>query len=427
MTPCILIGAGAEAGAPFHIPNGQDFTWATCYTQNGRLYEALDNYYSPLLEAFPRDLHLPRKYQPLFLYEADNAEFLALIKGVLNDDGGANLLSEIIGTDYLKRMRDEEKYFKFSSKELRSLYEVIIKDSEKDTQSVLSLKNHLLQDLPDDAYFGTLDGYFSSLINPAKRNRSFWKLINYYWSAFFSVATPLIEHRFSNDALFKKLGIYRFTLNNLFDVVTQLFSDDVLIACEDNSNYYSQLSGLFDYALTTNYTPFVQILKTRTDSEPIRLSGSLAQFESVPELTVYDIRNEKWSSRDSSELIFPFIMTQIPVKPLICYRQMSEYARALDALDSSDTVVILGYSLCKNDAHIGSLLQAFLRRNTSNRLVYLSYKPEETSEIPNQTEILQLIRLSEKHAHQIKVVPMGDTAEVKPNALRDYLEQELKG
>ena len=98
-----------------------------------------------------------------------------------------------MGNSFLERESVDEGEQKLNCDELNTLYDALIKEASRDSLAIQKLKDHLLKDLPEDAYFGTIEGYFSSLLNPSRRNKAFWKLINYYWSAFFAVSAPLIE------------------------------------------------------------------------------------------------------------------------------------------------------------------------------------------------------------------------------------------
>ena len=423
MAASILIGAGAEVSAPYKIPGGQDFTWETCYTYNNALHKALGEYYSTILESPNRDTRLPRKYQSTFLYEASSTSFRELINGVLNSDEGIDIIADFIGMDFIERKQAGESNPKLSPEELETLYDDLIKETDTDSKDVQELKDCLFKDLPDDAYYGTIERYFSSLLNPSRRNKSFWKLINYYWSAFFAVAAPLIVREFIKDAQFQKKGLYQFTLNNLPEVLHTITSNEYIDRLSDEKqNYYSQLSGLFDYALTTNYTPFIRSMRIKDNSGPIRLSGSITLFESVPDLCVYDLLKD---DVPENTFLFPFVMTQVPVKPIIDFCQMREYSRAVNALDRSDAVVILGYSLCQNDAHIGSLLQAYLRRRSSNRLIYLDYQSTGTSSAIQVEDILDRIRISTDYQEQINVIPFGEDGGVSVDELRPCIETIL--
>ena len=65
-------------------------------------------------------------------------------------------------------------------------------------------------------------------------------------------------------------------------------------------------------------------------------------------------------------------MTRSPVKPIIDASQLRTYARAIQALDASDTLVVLGYSFCDDDAHIAAIVRDYIVRN-GKRMFYLGY------------------------------------------------------
>ena len=146
---------------------------------------------------------------------------------------------------------DEENQLDTYGRDL--LFDMLIK-RDKDAGYVSALKEVALEVIPDDAYYGTIETYFSSLINPARRNKSLWRLINYYWSAFFSVAEPLIRKAFEDDRLFKQQGLYRFTLNNINTVIDAITTRNQFTLQDIQDTYYARLRGRFDNVLTTNYT-----------------------------------------------------------------------------------------------------------------------------------------------------------------------------
>lgn len=193
MNVSLLIGAGAEVAPPYKIPNGQDFVWTTCYTYNKSLCIALEKYYGLILTNAPEAANLPRNYQSLFLYESNNASFKELINGILIDLDGASLLESLVRHHCSISSDEKDGKSNLSDEDYALLFDMLIRQGGEDSESVTKLKDHLLKDLPVDAYFSIIEKYFSSLLNPRKRNRSFWKLVNYYWSAYFAVAEPLID------------------------------------------------------------------------------------------------------------------------------------------------------------------------------------------------------------------------------------------
>ena len=156
---------------------------------------------------------------------------------------------------------------------------------------------------------------------------------------------------------------YNYILSNLKEVVCFISPTGQVFASEirdklDNS-YYKILSQLFpdSYAVTTNYTP---LLEHAGFAKPVCLAGKLSQFEIPGQLRVIDLQEEEIKN---NTLIFPFIATQSPIKPIIDYGQMLEYSRFIDMLTKVHTLVIIGYGINENDNHINALLRYFLYQN----------------------------------------------------------------
>jgi hypothetical protein len=106
--------------------------------------------------------------------------------------------------------------------------------------------------------------------------------------------------------------------------------------------------------------------------ECIYLAGKLSQFEWPHLLSVQDLANEE-TAISKSDFVFPFLMTQAPVKPIIAPVQIREYSKALQQLESADILFILGYSLCENDNHINAILRDFLLKSQDKKIIYFEY------------------------------------------------------
>lgn len=409
----LLVGAGAERPEPFNLPSGKDYTWSTCYTSNERLYSALRDYYQPKLpNKNVTDSLLPKTYQALFLYEPNNPEFRKLIDSVLLDENGRKCISEL-GITWKESIEDGgEKAYQLSKDSYQKLFNRLIKRDD-DTEDIGALKTFVLGKLPSDAYYGTIEGYFSSVLNPVRRHQSFWRLINYYWSAFFAIIGPLVSRRYSEDRLYKKQGLYHFVLNNLADVIRSITEDDFYSVEEVSQSYYRILSGCFDHVLTTNYTSYAGYV---TAEEPIYLSGSIWTFESARTLSLCDIRKE---APDDTDLLFPFLMTQAPIKPIVDSRQIEEYARANDVLKRTDELVILGYSLSNNDTHILNMIRSYLI-DEKHSLTFIDYVGDAHSEPEMPEGICSKLRAPIECSERISVIT------TKPDEI-NALAGRLKG
>lgn len=213
MSKTLLVGAGAECIEPFGLLAGKEFTFDTCYYQNEALYEALEEFYrGRLSKSANRDTGTPSSYQKLFLYSSKNVAFRKLSNYIVSASMDTFLGSQL--NEHIVKSQDDDEENQLDTYGRDLLFDMLIK-RDKDAGYVSALKEVALEVIPDDAYYGTIETYFSSLINPARRNKSLWRLINYYWSAFFSVAEPLIRKAFEDDRLFKQQGLYRFISNFL--------------------------------------------------------------------------------------------------------------------------------------------------------------------------------------------------------------------
>ncbi len=406
----LLVGAGAECVEPYNLPIGDGFTWDTCFTKNEDLYKALEKYYKPKLPKSKSGF--PHKYQGVFLYSPLSPEFKRLVSELVPEDKGETLTEEeketlraVFGNDFPKddSELDKIRQARLDSERYKSAFTAIIEDP--------NLKDRFskYRDTPlKEAYFGTIETHFSSLLRPGRRNASFWKLVNYYWSAFFSVSDRLIKRVRPETRVLEGPEYYSYVLDDLVNIVREisepnLFSDD-----ECAETYYGELAGLFDHVITTNYTSLSD--KLDVIGGPIHISGALWQFESAMSLSVRDIRE---GTGGEDELVFPYLLTQVPVKPIVCWEQAAELSRMVDALQETSDLCVLGYSFCPNDAHVASMVASWLALPGRRKLHYFDFSGECTTE-----HLCELLRIDEKsHSKRIHITPCKDL-EQKVRAIR---------
>ncbi len=309
---------------------------------------------------------------------------------------------------------DKEKFDKL----VEEIYSDIVTDnsenSNKDKQHVdnvtdnSKIQNEFINELKnsDLEFAGCLERDFATLMGLNKNdNFRYSRLFNYYWSSFFSIIDKIIE---KDDELIKKYELdkdkqdYYFNVfSNLKAIITEIYDEKFLKNYEnnkkndnndnnENKNYYEIFSSKdFDNwklhsVITTNYTPFMELYFDRKENnngkcdnkqdEPkksIYLSGKLSLFERSNENEVFDIRDEKKLKPID---YFPFIMTQSPIKPIIHPKQIIEYNNFLKALESSEILIIIGYSLTKNDNHICCFLKEYYLKG--NTIIYCKYEED---------------------------------------------------
>ena len=396
----LLVGAGAECCPPYSLPVGNEFTWETCYTKNEPLYSALEEFYAPLLKNL--DKGYPKKYQHAFLYSPSSPEFKRLLSELISETKGEVLsaaerttLETVFGDkcDLTPEFIDELRRCELSRDSYDRAFEKIVVNHFAKSAFIYDEQSTL-----KEAYFGTIESLFSSLLNPARRNASFWKLINYYWSAFFSVSKNLILKAIPELEKLEPHDYYSHVLNDLKNVVSEankhgLYSEDEL-----RGSYYKELSDLFEHAITTNYTNLSDALNVQ--GGVIHLSGSLWQFESVRSLRVCNISQVEDINDD---LVFPYLLTQVPIKPVICWQQSSEIARVIEALRRTSDLCVLGYSFCKNDAHVASIVGSWLGLPGRRELHYFDYGGSCTSD-----DLCNLLRIDSECSDKLHIYSCED-------------------
>lgn len=369
----LLVGAGAECIEPYKLPISDGFTWDTCFTKNEDLYKALEEHYAPKLSKSGSGF--PHKYQDAFLYSPSSPEFKRLISELVPEDEGQDLTGE-----------ERECYE-------RAFATIIEKRVSKE---------HLFakRDTPlKEAYFGTIETHFSSLLKPGRRNVSFWKLVNYYWSAFFSVSEKLIKRACPETEHLIGTEYYSHVLSDLPNVVEKISTPDLFSDDECAETYYGKLAGRFDHLIATNYTSLSDKLAVKGGS--IHISGALWQFEAPKSLSIRDIRKDTGSE---DEIIFPYPLTQTPIKPIVCWEQTTELSRMIEALKETSHLCVLGYSFCPNDAHVASIVASWLLLDERRELHYFDYDGKCTVK-----GLCKLLRIGEKDcAGRIHIAPCED-------------------
>lgn len=141
------------------------------------------------------------------------------------------------------------------------------------------------------------------------------------------------------------------------------------------------------------------------------MSGSLAQFEHLGNLEFMDYSNPGLHIGES-DFVFPYLLCQSPVKPVISLNQVIEFGRAAEALINASEIVVLGYSFCEEDAHICSMVGEVLRGGRVKKLTYFSYRSNPNSSFDRAAVLTQLARRlrvsNDIAAERIEVVPVAN-------------------
>ena len=366
MDTVLIAGAGAEVDLGF--PAGVSFTRSTFYCKKPKLYDALRQFYKGRLGNSEKGL-LPVSYVPAFLFNSNGAAFKLLIDNISKDN--PELIQNILDAALMPG-----DYEKLSTEQLALLYNKFI--IENDSSDEINKLNAISSSIAKDVHFGVLEKYYSELLHPNEHPHRFWKLINFYWSAFFSIILPITD-RLYIDMPEYNIDRYRYVLNDLNEVIHRVFDEIEVQKWIPDNSYYAKLQGKIDGLITTNYTPYASSVVGFNDDANAWLAGRLSQFERLDTLEHSDYSHKNDNVADS-EFVFPYLMCQSPVKPIISASQIKEYAKAREMLFSAHRIIVLGYSFCDEDAHIASMVGSALRNDRNKELVFLKYWDQEGSQ-----------------------------------------------
>lgn len=377
-----LFGAGAEYG--MGLPTGAQYTEQTMLHKNEELYEALEKFYKcRTTERYSGN------YGKYFLFSQNSQIFFEIVSRAVKKAENSfdkadpatkeivkaykNMDSQRNGKEKTESFKEKEKIFKKYVEDVYSLVTNGYKDGK-----YKELRKHF-------SYYGAVEKDFSSIICPKDAGTiTFWRLINYFWTAYFAIVCPLLGIKDPKKQDYQEL------LDNLLGTIKKIYCKDTI----DNfiqGSYYDALHSTYpnSVAITTNYTPFVEHVWGKENS--VYLAGKLSQMEDPTTFEILDLQEK--SQIIESRFLFPYMMTQALVKPIIGPEQIDEYSRFSDCLSEADTLVIVGYSLGSADNHINSFIRKFLK--DGGRLIYCAYKDSErVTEDKKRTEVLHALRLS---------------------------------
>ena len=361
-----LFGAGVEY--VYGLPTGSDYTQKSLFPKNDDYTEALRSFYKNRINdeysgSYRKD-RIIYKYGRAF---KDIVERAARVVSETNSD-----ISEIGTKAIIERLWEEDDYKK--DKTIRNTFDDYIDSNYDAIIDNTGNSYSLIQE--NYVYDGAIEKDFSSLINPKRIGKiRFWRLINYFWSAYFSILIPLIQK--SKYAESFNNNDYNYLLNNLYEIINHIYEESFIngYASDSEKDYYLKIKEKMDskYAATLNYTPFINRLGLSRDNLAF-LAGELSTFEKPDKLEVFSLTKKNYDEKD---FIIPFLMTQASVKPIVSRYQIDEYNKMISFMDNVDTIITVGYSLGDADNHVNSLLHDYVKGG--KKLIYCSYCGKEKS------------------------------------------------
>ena len=355
MKVTFLIGAGCEGKDQFELPSGVDFKKQILAADGVKEFAGHFNKRDAFI--FPSG--------KIIKSNSTNILYQTIVENGVDKFGFDNADKEVIECYCAYRRKDDDV--------TESHYEMFRKLFYDKIYSKLELNsNDEVIDgfLRHVSFCSFLDSYFNYLRKPVKYRSEVGRIVKIYFAAYKSIVEGLSAAAGSAlPALTNGNPLeYRKTFAQWIEDVYEKIIGQTNI--EDT--YYGQITDLIKYIkeknagereghneiaiVTCNYTEILErIIEGRMKKSGVRIShlhGKLELFESVTDKQIKHI--EEFTEEDR---IFPYILIQSGVKPIISPYQIKQFAAANDDFETSEYIVVLGYGLNSDDEHIINMLR----------------------------------------------------------------------
>lgn len=386
----ILFGAGAEGKGQFGLPSGEGFKRDVILANNVASFANLFLRKSELGIKLRNGTIISAKsssilYQTIVESQEIDADILAILFPDQEDRKNAEL--------YLKykegKATDEDEII---SRKFTELYKKNFYDTLKDPQADINSKaisfflNHA-------GIYSFLDSRFNYLRKPNSYKNECARVLKVYYAALVSILNGMssILDRTKNGYLFdlySELMEGKPTTDEpqklLADVICGFQAEIVnkslsLTEMEKNKCYYYNIRKLKELSnhdvscITTNYTNIAQKIIQLCDERFSYLHGKLGLFEELETKRINAI-----TAIDLRKTVFPYLLVQSGVKPIISPYQIREFNKACQMINEADYMLIIGYGVNLDDEHITTILrERLINGGKIKYFVYCSSKKNE--------------------------------------------------
>lgn len=228
-------------------------------------------------------------------------------------------------------------------------------------------------------YQKLIDDHFRYLFSPETEWAKFTKM-----AVFLKIAQDYIKQQAPDIDAIPTEGYYHdlasFALNHEFAAI-------------GTANYNSLLTPIFEQQDLA--VPSV-----------IHLNGSVNDYYNPYKNTV--VCSDNFDGLDSSQLHFPFILTQSGLKPLTSVTMSRRYVQLFDAYNESDAIVVVGFGFNKDDSHINGLFRELIE-NHNKKLFVVSRDVDGTVE-QQQRDLRKRLRIANSFSRSVTVIPVDSSS-----------------
>lgn len=403
MNSVFLFGAGAEVC--FNLPNGNDYARKTIFynrkdshdQQLKALFDRLKNYYQNDYYGHyfinsKNSIDIANQRKLLYFYLKSNKKGSKIKKFSEENQILCSFLNDADSKEfdqYVNLSENVKGYKQYL--EIKQLFDKRELIGFDDNRNKVNYKYHVSREQCTNINFFELERLYHTVINPKKYGtRKYCQLINYYWCCFHLIYSQCAKTLLGYDTVDQLYGIgkginFDVVRLNLEKMIVHVKYSKSKLEFYQNSYYYA-VSQLFPDAtvVTTNYSPYAYICH-----EPVFIHGNIWTFErgQIPELLTYD------QISNNSKDLFPYLLCQSALKPIIHPLQIHSFQQMIDALNKADHLFVVGYGLSDDDHHISSIIKDYLKKHDHNKLIYISYHYDKLQIIEKQKELMTLFEV----------------------------------
>ena len=240
--------------------------------------------------------------------------------------------------------------------------------------------------------YSYLDSLFNYLRKPKDYPKQCARVIKIYYAALVSILNSMAEQL--KDEAYPLIEMYQNMLAGkenslplqqcLSQIIEGFESAFITKIQRDPSDkiehlYYYQMRKLADSTkhdlslITTNYTTIAERIIGKDNCRFAYLHGKLNLFEELETKAIADITRV-----DLTNTVFPYLLVQSGVKPIISDHQIEEFYSACQMISTADELLIIGYGINPDDEHVTNFLRKRIRDGKKIKIfIYSSMRNDE--------------------------------------------------
>ncbi len=385
-----IFGAGAE-GKDYGLSCGNEFKKNILLCENVlQIYKLINN----------EDRLIPLKNGLLIRHNSSSTLYQTLKENESTfTDKFSGKTKRIINNYFnykIGKCNKEEK--KIYPKEFHNLFKTEIYNKLKNSNktSYSKILDFYLNNLSFCSFVDSLFNYLRDTNNYPKECA---RVIKLYYSAFVSIISCLDENFLANTEKIcadKDIMTNRKIIIEEIDEYIEKRKEKVEKEHKENGSaeekqkpYYEILKEKISEnkqnfpirVITTNYTSICQKVLGLDDNYIAYVHGKLNLFENLKTKEIKDIREF-----NKDDIIFPYMMVQSGVKPVISPYQIKEWHKAIEFLENSEYIFVLGYSFKSDDEHFQTIIRDSINNKIMVFFLYVEEKNNDTQKTKNELE-----------------------------------------